>query len=126
MWAYVGGVSLLDDLSGAEITYINAIDAAAKAESDAQYTADLKKLDASCGGLSQVTQRAEAFLPVPDPSGQRIWSQTLTDFQHLATACRNLVTNQSKMADDDANNADQQAYNAAQETNQYLASMSIP
>jgi hypothetical protein len=120
-WTEVGGFDLVEDLSAAENTYYTAATAADKAVSDGQFAAALRKIDASCGDLARATQRAEAFFPVPDPSGQQIWSQTVTEYQRLTTACRNLVTNQTMANGVAAGNADQQAYNAEQAIRHWLA-----
>jgi hypothetical protein len=124
-WSYVGGFNLVEDLSAAEESYGNAINALAKGQggSAGQYTAALRKLDASCSGLAQVTRNAAAFLPVPDPSGQQLWTQALTGYHRLATACRNLLEHQSQATADAAGKADQQAYNALQASIHWLADM---
>lgn len=122
-WTEVGGLDLVNDLSAAENTYYTAASAADKAVSDGQFAAALRKISASCGDLARVTQRAEAFFPVPDPGGQQIWSRTVTDYQRLTTACRNLITKPTTANGHAAGNADQQANNAEQAILHWLASL---
>jgi Zn-dependent protease with chaperone function len=122
-WTEVGGLDLVNDLSAAEDTYYTAANAADKAVSDGQFAAALRKIGAACGDLARVTQRAEAFFPVPDPGGQQIWSQTVTGYQRLTTACRNLAANQTMANGVAAGHADQQAYNAEQAILHWLASV---
>jgi Zn-dependent protease with chaperone function len=122
-WTEVGGLDLVNNLTTAENTYHAAATAADKAVSDGEFAAALRKIDVSCGDLARVTQRAEGFFPVPDPSGQQIWSQTVTAYQRLTTACRNLATNQSTANGDAAGNADQQANNADLAILHWLASV---
>ncbi|MDH6127468.1 hypothetical protein [Kitasatospora sp. GP82] len=89
-WAAVGGLDRLDELYVAERDYVSAFNAVVDATSDAQFDAAPGKLGATCDGLARATQRADAFLTIPVPEGKQLWSQLLTRYDELTTACRNL------------------------------------
>ncbi|MFE9258210.1 M48 family metalloprotease [Streptomyces sp. NPDC006879] len=94
-WAAVGGLTHIQALSKAERDYTAVFKAVAKTTSDAQFLREMSKMGAACDGLARATERAGAYFTVPDPAGQRVWSQTLVHYQQLATACRGLAAQPS-------------------------------
>ncbi|WP_405826367.1 M56 family metallopeptidase [Streptomyces sp. NBC_00838] len=77
-------------------------------------------LTPTCVELGRAVKRAEAYFPVPSPVGQQAWSDMLTRFQQLATACWDFVTEPSPRTFRAATVADQEAFDAKWEMFDWL------
>ncbi|MFH9352848.1 M48 family metallopeptidase [Kitasatospora sp. NPDC017646] len=90
-WAAVGGLDRINELNAAQRDFAAAMGGAANATSEDQVEAELRQVGDTCERLAGATRRADEYFTVPDPTGQRLWSQLLSGHQQLTTACRNLV-----------------------------------
>jgi hypothetical protein len=91
-WAAVGGLHHLNAFMSAERDYTAVLKAAGNSTSDAEFTAAMSRLSTRCDTLARVTKGAREYFTVPEPTGQRMWSNLLTRHWQLATACRDLAT----------------------------------
>ncbi|MFK0116373.1 M48 family metalloprotease [Streptomyces sp. NPDC090994] len=101
-WAVLGGLEHIKALADAEKDFYAAF---------APRTT-LDTLTPTCGGLARAVQGAEAYFTVPSPAGQQTWSDMLTGFRRLATACREFGERPGPWTFEAAARADQEAYDA--------------
>ncbi|MEU2731114.1 M56 family metallopeptidase [Streptomyces griseoviridis] len=120
-WAAVGGLDHLNAFMSAQRGYTAASKAVGNSTSEAGFATAMGRLSTRCATIDRVTRSARGYFTVPEPTGQRMWSDLLTRQREFAAACRELTRRPGAGTAEAATTARQNAVDATDAMIYWLA-----